>query len=415
MIIYFSELLLSVLYMIALFYSIFWLVTLLDFEEEPRKRLEKHPIVSVIIPAYNEERNIEKAISSVLKLNYPKNRIEIIVINDGSTDNTYRVVTDLGKKNNIQIIEQTNKGKWAALNNGMRISNGEYIAILDADSTIRSDALKRMLPYFSNEKVAVVLPLLKVDKPKNMLQRIQGYEYLINMFYKKLTGFLDCIHVAPGPFSLYKAEALRKVGGFKAGHKTEDLEIVLRLQRKRHKIIQTVDTEAYTDSPNNLKDLYYQRKRWNLGSILNVWDYRAMIFNREYGDFGLFQLPIIFFAGFLALAIIGITTFLGIIQPLFRALSNLSLVGFDLGTFLRNYSFDFNMLDINYYGLSIAVFVMVMTAIVFVMAHRYAKERIGRYGVFSLLAFVFFYYIWLGIVWLGVTKSLIFRKEGKWQ
>ena len=73
------------------------------------------------------------------------------------------------------------------------------------------------------------------------------------------------------------------------------------------------------------------------------------------------------------------------------------------------------MLDINYYGLSIAVFVMVMTAIVFVMAHRYAKERIGRYGVFSLLAFVFFYYIWLGIVWLGVTKSLIFRKEGKWQ
>lgn len=138
---------LLVVYFIGLYFVIFWLVIYFteDSKEKKIQPLKKFPKVSVIIPAYNEEKKILVSIKSLLRLNYPKNKLEIIVVNDGSTDNTRKVVEDFIKtsKKNIILINQTNKGKGVALNKGIKVSTGEYVACLDADSRVLQDSLKK--------------------------------------------------------------------------------------------------------------------------------------------------------------------------------------------------------------------------------------------------------------------------------
>lgn len=203
------EIMLWSCYLLSLYFAVFWVMVFFDTQKRQKKimfnYLRKYPKVSILIPAYNEEDSIIPTIEHVLKLEYPKRKLEIIVVDDGSTDKTAELVKKIQKtNNNIKLIVQENKGKGAALNKGLKCSTGEYFVCLDADSFVKPDALMKLLPLFSNEKIACVLPLLKVKDPKNKLQKMQWYEYIINIFYKELMGRLNCIHVAPGPFSVYK-------------------------------------------------------------------------------------------------------------------------------------------------------------------------------------------------------------------
>ncbi|PIO03934.1 hypothetical protein COT48_02975 [Candidatus Woesearchaeota archaeon CG08_land_8_20_14_0_20_47_9] len=414
-----SEVILSVLYIITLYYTVFWLVTLADESElaERRKRLRRCPLVSVVIPAFNEEDSIGESILSVLKLRYPKERLEVIVVDDGSTDSTPRIVGRVIAENrgrSIRLVRQPNSGKWVAVNRGLEMAGGEFFACLDADSFVEPHALKLLLSRFTSKRVAAVLPIIKVKEPKNLLERLQWYEYLINMFYKRITGFLNCIHVAPGPFSIYRTRVLRKVGGFREAYKTEDLEIVLRLQERHYEIIQVLDAEVYTNAPSTFKSLYIQRNRWNKGAVLNAWDYRRMMFKREYGDFGVFQLPIVLVGGFISLFLILISLYLLVLKPGFNTLVKLELVNFDILTLLRMVEINFSLLDLDYYHVFIMICVLTVSVIVVWLTHRNTGEQISRGSMFSLLFFMFFYYILLGAVWLGVTIDLVARHEVRW-
>jgi len=411
------NIILPVVYMITLFYTIFWLITFLDSKEEKKKVIKKFPLVSIVVPAHNEEDVILETLESVIGLDYPKNKLDVIIVNDGSTDSTEDVAgkfIDKHRGYDIKLINQANQGKWVALNNALKIAKGGFFTCLDADSSVEKAALKKMLPYFTDNNVAAVLPLIKIKNPKGILQKIQCYEYIVNFFYKKIMSYLNCVHVTPGPFGVYRKDVIDKIGGFRQGHNTEDMEIAFRLQKHQYKIIQLLDVDVHTYSPKNLKDFYFQRNRWNKGSILNVWDYRKMIFKKEYGDFGILQMPMVLCAGFIAMSIIILVLFYNILKPLFNGLYNLSLVDFDIFSFIANINFNLNLLDFNYYKLIIIAVMITLSLTVFTLAHKYTKQRLTSQGIAPLLVFILFYYLLLGAIWLGITKDLIFKGAKKW-
>ncbi|MDP3765720.1 MAG: glycosyltransferase [Nanoarchaeota archaeon] len=404
-------------YLLSLFFAIFWFLVLMDKETKTKaRRLKKYPIVTIVIPAYNEEKNIVTTLASLNMLNYPKDKLELIVVNDGSTDNTKNIVKKFiarNKASNIKLINKKNEGKGSALNLGLAISKGEFFICLDADSIVTRDSLEKILPHFTNDNIAVVLPLLKVDRPKNLWQRMQWLEYIVNMFYKKLMSRLNCVHVAPGPFSVYRKDILEKIGGFDENNLTEDLEISLRLQSNNYVIVQLLDAEVFTIAPKTFKELYKQRNRWYKGSIINAIRYKHMMFNRKYGDFGLIQMPTIIISGAIAIVLISSLFYYGL-KPYVKALYNSIFIDFDFYTLIKTFKFDFNLLDLNYMAILVAVVMLTISILILAKSHTETKERMDKYGLFSLVSYLFFYFLVIGFIWIGITLDFAFGKKQKW-
>ena len=400
-----------------MYFAVFWFLVLLDREPKARARkLKKFPSVSIVIPAYNEGKNIIKTLSSLINLHYPKNRLEIIVINDGSKDNTGDLVKGFiakSKRWDIRLISKKNEGKGAALNDGLRAAKGEFFVCLDADSIATKDALLKILPHFTEENIAVVLPLLKVEKPKNIWQKMQWLEYIVNMFYKKLMGRLNCVHVSPGPFSVYRKNILQKVGGFDEDNLTEDLEITLRLQSRHYKIVQLLDAEVFTLAPKTFKELYKQRNRWYKGSVINAFRYRHMMFNKQYGDFGMIQMPTIIISGLIAIILVSSAIYYGL-KPYFKAMYNSFLVDFDFYTLISSFKFDFSFFDLNYMTIMVACVMLVITILILKISHAETNEDPNRHGMFSLVSYLFFYFMVIGFIWIGITVDFLFGKKQKW-
>lgn len=404
-------------YFVSLYFAVFWLIVFLAREEKEKiPQLQQFPFVTITIPAYNEEDSLAATMQSVLALDYPKEQYELIVVDDGSTDATAKIVSEIIQKNkeiDIQLLQQQNKGKGAALNNALRQAKGDYFVCLDADSFVESMALKKMLPHFREENVAAVLPFLKIYNPQKTLEKLQWYEYLVNMFYKELMGIVNCVHVTPGPFSIYRAETLRKIGYFDEHNLTEDLEIALRLQWHHYKIIQLVDAEVHTIGPTTLKDLYLQRNRWFKGATLNAIKYRRMLFNKNYGDFGFMQMPTILLSGLIA--IILLATFLySTIKPYVQTAWYLELIRFDILPFLTHLQWDFSFMDLNYITVFVAITMLCISLYIMKKAETGAKENILKYGFFSILVYLFFYFLFLGAVWVGVFFDILRRRKQQW-
>jgi cellulose synthase/poly-beta-1,6-N-acetylglucosamine synthase-like glycosyltransferase len=253
------------------------------------------PMVSVVIPAYNEGKTIEKCLDSLLALDYPKEMLEIIVVDDGSTDDTYEKVKKYEKKG-VRVIRQKNAGKGAALNTGIGAASGKLVATMDADSCVTPDVIKELLPYFEDDEgVMAVTPSVKIAPGGSVIKEFQRIEYLMILFSRKLLSYIDAVPVTPGPFSMFRKKIFDEIGGFDEHNLVEDQEIALRIQENHYRIRSSVSDKAtvYTDPPDNMKDLLLQRKRWQRGGVRNYWRYRGMI-AREFGDFGLFFIPLNF-------------------------------------------------------------------------------------------------------------------------
>ena len=408
--------LLWAVYLISLYFAVFWFLVFLDGMPNDRKvRLKRKPRVAVVVPAYNEEKRIIPTLKELVKLNYPKELLELIVVDDGSKDRTASLVKEFMKDHkDIRLIQQKNKGKGAAMNAALYQTNADFFVCLDADSFVEPDALNKILPYFSSKDVGAVLPILKVKKPKNLLQKMQWFEYIINMFYKVLMSKLDCVHVTPGPFAVYRRDLLVKLGGFDENHNlTEDLEIALRIQKHNYRIIQLLKPEVLTIAPKTFKELYKQRNRWYKGSIINAIKYRKLMFNKNYGDFGLIQMPTVIISGILALVMISTIAYYTI-KPYVSYAYNLWFIGFDISTILRNLSFNFYILDLDFTTILIAITMIAMTIIIIRKSHQYTQEKVMRYGIMSLIMYLFAYFFILGIVWVGITFDFLRGKRQKW-
>lgn len=294
----------SILYVFlffTLYLEVFFLITF--FEERltlrkavPTAKLPYYPSVTIIVPCWNEERTVSRTIDSLLQLRYPKNKLEIFIVDDGSTDNTWNVIQKFANEPQVKLFQKENGGKHTAVNFGIGNSQSELIGCLDADSFVERNALHEIARAFNEDpEMMSGIPTIIVHEPKTILQKMQKTEYHNIAFFKRMLSPLDAIHITPGPFSFFRREVFEKIGLFKKAHNTEDMEIALRMQSNHMRIRNVHTARVYTTAPESLHKLYRQRLRWAYGGIKNTLDYRFMLFRSEYGILGMITLPLSLF------------------------------------------------------------------------------------------------------------------------
>ncbi len=264
------------------------------------KRNKYEPTVSFIIPAYNEQEDIEKSVRSVLAVDYPTDKLEIVVVNDGSTDNTANLVRSIAEKElRVRLLDKKNEGKALALNYGIKNATGEIVITLDADSYVTKNCVKILMSHFDKD-VAAVTSAVKIKDRKDMtfLESLQKVEYLFTIFNRRLFSFINSVYVTPGPLSAFRKEVFEEVGGFDPNNIMEDQEMALRIQSANYRIISCMDAVVYTEAPKDFDSLMKQRIRWHRGGFRNIMKYSYMV-NPKYGDFGAFVMPYSFVSIFL--------------------------------------------------------------------------------------------------------------------
>jgi cellulose synthase/poly-beta-1,6-N-acetylglucosamine synthase-like glycosyltransferase len=371
------------------------------------------PTVSVVIPAWNEERSIARTLRSVLKSDYPKELFEVIVIDDGSKDKTYQIAKKFQSKN-VRIFTKENGGKGTALNFALKKCKGEIIFSMDADTFIKPNSIKEMTRYFKNSQVMLVSPSMLIHKPKGILQRIQQAEYLFGIFIRKAFASVNAIHVTPGAFSAYRKTFFDKYGGYDEGNITEDLELALRIQYNGYKIEYSPESTAYTIAPNKFKPLMIQRRRWYTGLMKNTWKYKKII-SRKYGDLGIFIIPLawisIFFSVF-AINYMAIKLLLDIKKELL---------------FLRMANFDFSgIYSLNKYTIESFIFgllsnpvVVFLLFFVFVLGGYmiYATKKTGKVRGLLMTILIYFltFAVLFGFWWMVSIIYTVFNRKVKWR
>ncbi len=283
---------------LSLYVQVFFLVTFLENKDKivVRKgeiKLGHYPSVTVIVPSFNEENTIYKTVLSLLDLNYPKDKLKILLVDDGSTDGTWNIIKKFDNCPNIKIFQKENGGKYTALNLGLSHLETDFVGCLDADSFVEKESLMRIMSYFERDQdTMAVAPSIIATNSKNIVQKAQKAEYeLVSVYIKKMLGFLGAIHITPGPFTIFKRKVFDDLGPYRHAYNTEDMEIACRMQKNHYKIEQCNDAYVYTNTPPTIKKLYKQRVRWIYGFINNTIDYRKIIFRKKYGNFSLFTMP----------------------------------------------------------------------------------------------------------------------------
>lgn len=281
---------------LTVFFESFLLVTFLSRPaRESRKRTESSatPKVAVIVPCWNEESTVGGTVESLLALEYPKEKLSIILVDDGSTDQTYSVMSQFADHPQITVIQKENGGKHTAVNLGIEHAKGaDLIGCLDADSFVDQKALREIIACFDEPEIMAATASMSVHEPRTILQRIQYVEYLLGNALRHIFSAADSIYVTPGPFSFYRPQVFDTIGPFRNAHMTEDMEMALRMQRAGYRIGNAVRARVYTKAPATLHKLVKQRVRWNTGFLRNVlFDYRDLIGNRKHNALGMLILP----------------------------------------------------------------------------------------------------------------------------
>lgn len=407
-----------VLFYILSFLSVYVQVFLLLTFIENRKKivirghkisLDYYPTVAIIVPCYNEEKTVATTIDSLLNLEYPKDKIEIVVIDDGSIDNTWQELQRYQNHPQIRIFKKENGGKHTALNFGLERINSEFVGGLDADSSVHPEALKRILTCFYDEKIMAVAPSIIVREPKNLIQFAQHAEYDMSHYNKKMLAIMNGINVTPGPFSIFRREIFEKIGNYTKAHHTEDQEIAMRIHKNGYRIEHCPDAYVYTNSPNTVKKLYKQRTRWIYGFIKNAFDYKDLMFKPKYGTIGLFTLPS------------GLISIMGTMFLMFFAVSRIynflsakvvqaQTVGFD--SFLGS-SFTFDPFFINtrtIFFITIIIYILVTFAVINGRSMIYGKKILS----WDIIIFTFVYSVVAPFWLMKACYNVATSHEASW-
>lgn len=251
------------------------------------------PPVSIIVPAYNEELNAVRTVQSLLRQDYPQ--LRILFIDDGSSDNTYKTVSEaFAGDPRVEVHTKPNGGKASALNYGIEISDTEYLVCIDADTQLKENAVSELMKKFDgqNGKVAAVAGNVKVGNEVNMITRWQSIEYITAQnFDRRAFDLLNGITVVPGALGAFRKDALEAAGGFTTDTLAEDCDLTMRLH-KNHYIIRNGNTAlSYTEAPETIKQFLKQRFRWSFGVMQCFWKHRDALFNPRYKNFGMVAMP----------------------------------------------------------------------------------------------------------------------------
>jgi cellulose synthase/poly-beta-1,6-N-acetylglucosamine synthase-like glycosyltransferase/spore germination protein YaaH/peptidoglycan/xylan/chitin deacetylase (PgdA/CDA1 family) len=260
---------------------------------KPAEVASYKPKVAVLIPAYNEEKVIERTVRAALNSNYPN--LRVIVIDDGSRDRTLEVARRAFEREEaagrVIILTKANSGKAEALNYGIEhIGDAELFVGIDADTVIASDAISRLVPHFINPKVGAIAGNAKVGNRVNLWTRWQALEYITSQnFERRALDVLGAVSVVPGAIGAWRVSAVREAGGYQIDTVAEDADLTMALLRRGYRVEYEDMALAYTEAPTNANGLMRQRFRWSFGILQAVYKHSGVLARK--GALGFVALP----------------------------------------------------------------------------------------------------------------------------
>lgn len=252
------------------------------------KGVPYRPCVSVIIPAWNEEVGVLGTVRSVLASEY--RNLEVIVINDGSTDDSDRLMREFtasydtlpeGPRGKIRLIYdyKENEGKGPALNRGIELSSGDIIVSIDADCALLPATIGNFVRHFENPKVMAAVGNVKIGNTQHLLGALQHLEFLFSFYFKKADSLFNTIYIIGGAAGAFRREVFKRVGAYSHDNITEDIDLSVRIQEAGMKVVYAADAVVYTEGAGDLKSLMNQRLRWKRGRFQTFFEHRALFFS----------------------------------------------------------------------------------------------------------------------------------------
>lgn len=409
----FQDILIYFLCFIGFFTSLIFLMTIFS-DRKKKYALDSsfRPKISIIIPMWNEGaengKRLRKTIDSVLNSHYPKNKLEIIVVNDGSTDDSLKIANSYKNKGVKVISYKKSHGKTYAINRGLQVATGEFVAGLDADSYMMPDVLEKLVPCFKDKNVMAAIPSIKISNPSSFIQYVQAQEFLSAVFIRHIQSELGGIPLAPGAFTLVRTSFTKKYGYLKTDTMVEDLELSMRIQSEGYLIENVVNANVYTSGVKTLKAFANQRIRWFLGFMIQIKKYKHLL-SPKYGNLGVFILPISILYIFLTVFVFcyGMIMFF---YNLVKWIKSVSLVGFSLKDL---FEFEFDMYYITIDNTTVLPVILFFTLLFFMYYIKIISEE--KQGILKPFLFFTFTYWFLGSVcWLISFYYKIAKKKVKW-
>ncbi len=275
-------------------------------EEKIRGNPKYRPLVSILVPAYNEEAVISRTLESLVNLKYEKK--EILVIDDGSTDKTALIASSY-KQHGVKILRKVNGGKASALNYGLVFAKGEIVITVDADTMVTRGAVDEVVKIMSSPEIVAVSGNIRVLNNKSFLTRLQELEYLVNInIVRRALDLFGAVMVVPGAFGAFKKYAIENTGNYDKDTLTEDFDLTIKVLKAYGAVGASSTATAFTEVPATTKALYKQRLRWTMGIYQVMFKHRDAFSNARYGYLQKIVFPLLLlsfimpFAGFVALA-----------------------------------------------------------------------------------------------------------------
>lgn len=402
---------------LSVFVSLFWIIINSVIKQHGNKviNLREYPLVTIAIPAWNEENSIVSTLECILNLDYPKEKMQIIVIDDNSKDNTSKVTKEfIFKHRNIQLLKHSkNKGKAGAMNTALKYAKGEFFWVYDADSYASKELLKNLVCKFyerDSDNIGAVVAITLIKNQGNWVEKMQRLEYVMTAFMRKMMGSTDTLHTT-NALSLFRTNTLKKIKGFDEGNLTEDFEIAMRMRYNGYKIVMCEKGNFYTRVPSKIKNMWFQRVRWFRGFIHNTIKYKKMAFNRQFGLLGLFQIPLEIFVLltlFFSISLFGYHIFGEVIN----LVSMIYITGYNFFGYFELPSLDQFLLELNW-RLLFPFFVVLCSGVyLYIEAHRYVGEK-WKFYIPSLL-YLFVYPLFRSMQWIHAALLEIFGAKKKW-
>lgn len=253
----------------------------------PALTIDHIPKVSVIIPAWNEEVGLITTVKSVLNNSYP--HIELVVVNDGSTDQSdvlmRRFITAYAKKKsvtkNITYTYVQNGGKGKALNTALALATGEFIVTIDADCIVEKNAIANFVDHFRDPHVMALVGNVKIGNTKTFFGMLQHLEFLFSFYFKKVDSILNTIYIIGGAAGAFRREVFEKIGVYNSHNITEDIDLSVRIQKAGMKIAYASDAIVYTEGATDFSGLIKQRLRWKRGRFDTFKEHSELFFSTK--------------------------------------------------------------------------------------------------------------------------------------
>lgn len=236
-----------------------------------------HPPITLIVPAFNEEKVIRRTLQSVIECDYPD--MQIIVVDDGSSDDTASVVeAHFHDVPNLTLVRQKNRGKWSAINHAIMLSDTPFFCILDADSLLEKTAISQIVQPFKDARVGAVSGTIEIGNSRNLLTAFQVLEYMTTQqVMRRAYEVFDGIIVVPGALGAWRTEAVIAADLVSGETITEDADLTIAVHRQDYTVRYQADAKSYTEAPLKIRDFLRQRFRWTFGMIQVSWKHKKAV------------------------------------------------------------------------------------------------------------------------------------------